>query len=125
MNNNKYNSNSRMTRNQSYMINKMIQDYYFKANLRDLRSDVANWFETSIKQEISSSIILAVVQRPGWEQQIIPLECKNRQSACIDCSSVLAKVINETGAKVVYSDIYDGRLVITTDNQFKITMVLD
>ena len=114
-----------MTQNQTNMINKMIQDYYFKANIRDLRSDVANWFETSIKQEITSSIILTVIQRPGWGQQVIPLECKNRKSACIDCSSVLAKVIGESGAREVDTEIYDGRLVVTTDNHFKITMVLD
>ena len=107
--------------------NAMIERLASQFNQKDLRLDITEWFETFSMEEItSSSFILTVVQRPGArEQQMLPQEFKSLKAACMDSTKLLSEVIAECGARSISTEIRNDRFFVTTDNNIKITMVLD
>lgn len=107
--------------------NAMIERLASQFNQKDLRLDITEWFETFSMEEITSSnFILTVVQRPGArEQQMLPQEFKSLKSACMDSTKLLSEVIAECGARSFSTEIRNDRFFVTTDNNVKITMVLD
>ena len=120
-------SNGMRSRSNNVKINNMIQKLAFQVNQKDLRLDVEDWFETISNEETSSScFVLTVVQRPGArEQQIFPQEYKSVKSAKQNCSRVLAEIIDDCGAQCATTDIRNNRFYVTTENNVKITMVLE
>ncbi|MBQ9877390.1 MAG: hypothetical protein IJM29_00600 [Bacteroidales bacterium] len=48
--------------------------------------------------EISSNFIFMAVQRPGKGLQNLTNECKSKAVTCLDCTSVISKVMKECGA---------------------------
>lgn len=107
--------------------NKMIQKLATQVSQKDLRTDIADWIETvSSADTTSSCIVLTVVQHPGArEQQIFPQEYKNLKSARMNCSRVLAEIIADCGAQCATTHIRNDRFYVTTENNVKITMVLE
>ena len=114
-------------RSRAEKIENMIQFYATQFNQKDLRLDITEWFETFSMEEITSScFILTVVQRPGArEQQMLPQEFKSLKAACMDSTKLLSEVIAECGARSISTEIRNDRFFVTTDNNVKITMVLD
>ena len=111
----------------SSKYNKMIQKLDSQVSQKDLRTDVADWIETVSGVDTSSScFVLTVVQRPGArEQQIFPQEYKSLNSARINCSRVLEEIIADCGARCITTDIRNDRFYVTTENNIKITMVVE
>ena len=107
--------------------NKMIQGAYSQFSKKDLRLDVTEWIETFSRDDASSScFILTVIQRPGArEQQMLPQEFKNLKAACMDSTKLLSEVITECGARSISTEVRNDRFYVTTDNNVRITMVLD
>ena len=107
--------------------NNMIQKLAAQVNQKDLRMDVADWIETVSSVETSSScFILTVVQRPGsMEQQVLPQEYKSLKAACMDSSKFLAEIIADCDARYITTDIRNDRFYVTTENNVKITMVME
>ena len=93
----------------------------------ELRADITEWYETlSVSETSSPCIVMTVVQRLGsGEQQILPQEYKSLKAARMDSSRVLADVMADCGARDFTAEIREDRLVVTTDNRYKITMVID
>ena len=110
----------------SSKYNKMIQRLATQVNQKDLRMDVADWIETVSSEESTSCFILTVVQRPGArEQQVLPQEYKSLKAACMNSSRVLAEIISDCGARCITTDIRNDRFYVTTENNVRITMVLE
>lgn len=107
--------------------NYMIQRLAANVNQKDLRIDITDWIETVSRDDASSPcFILTVVQRPGaQEQYVLPQEYKSMKSARMNCSSYLAEIIADCGAFSITTEIRNDRFYVTTDNNVKITMVLD
>lgn len=103
----------------------MIQRFYSQINTRDLRSDIAEWMGASNSVEITSSFILMAVQRPGKGLQNLTIECKSKTATCLDCTSVISKVMKECGALDFDTEILGDRIRFTTDNHVRITMVFE
>ena len=109
----------------THKCNNMIQKLASQVNQRDLRMDISEWIE-SISRTDSSCFILTVVQRPGSrEQQVLPQEYKSMKAACMNSSRYLAEIISDCGAKSITSDIRNDRFYVTTENNVKITMVME
>ncbi len=111
----------------SSKYNKMIQKLASQVSQKDLRTDVADWIETVSGVDTSSScFVLTVVQHPGsCERQVLPQEYKSLKSARMNCSRVLAEIIADCGARCITTDIRNDRFYVTTENNVKITMVLE
>ena len=107
--------------------NKMIQGAYSQFSKKDLRLDVTEWIETFSRDDASSScFILTVIQRPGArDQQMLPQEFKSLKAACMDSTKLLSEVITECGARSISTEVRNDRFYVTTDNNVRITMVLD
>ena len=116
-----------MTQAHYNKYNNILQGYASQINKKDLRLDISEWIESSSRYDKSSScFILTVVQRPGSrEQQIIPQEYKNMSAACVESTRLLAEVMAEVGARRITSEIHNDRFFVITDNDVKITMVID
>lgn len=114
-------------RSRADKYNNMLQKLASQVNQKDLRMDVTDWIETVSNADASSScFILTVVQRPGArEQQVFPQEYKSLKSACVSCSKVLAEIIEDCGASSITSDIHNDRFYVTTENNVKITMIIE
>lgn len=106
--------------------NNMIQKLASQVNQKDLRMDVTDWIETVSSVETTSCFILTVVQRQGaQEQQVFPQEYKSLKAACMNSSRVLAEIIADCGARCITTDIRNDRFYVTTENNVKITMVME
>lgn len=116
-----------MTQAHYNKYNNILQAYASQINKKELRLDVSEWIESSSRYDKSSScFILTIVQRPGSrEQQIIPQEYKNMSAACVESTRLLAEVMAEVGARRITSEIRNNRFFVITDNDVKITMVID
>ena len=93
----------------------------------ELRADVAEWFTTASLVDSSSELyVLTVVQRPGsWERRTITQEYKNISVARVESTRLLAEVLADCGARSFSVEIGDDKFTVTTDNRFKITLVLE
>ena len=120
------NSNTIGTQSHTTKLENMIRDlntYFIK---KDLRSDIAEWIETASREEFSSCFILTVVQRPGsHERRVLPQEYRNARTACSQSTRLLTEMIADCGARSFTTDIVGDRLFVTTDNRYKITLVLE
>lgn len=116
-----------MTQSHFNKYNNILQAYASQINKKELSLDISEWLETSSRYDKSSScFILMVVQRPeSREQQIIPQEYKNMSAACVESTRLLAEVMAEVGARHITSEIRNDRFFVITDNNVRITMVLD
>ena len=116
-----------MTQSHYNKYNSILQAYASQINKKELSLDVSEWIETSSRYDKSSScFILMVVQRPeSREQQIIPQEYKNMSAASVESTRLLAEVMAEVGARHITSEIRNDRFFVITDNNVRITMVLD
>ena len=123
----KTNNSFNMNHLNSSKYNKMIQKLASQVSQKDLRTDVADWIETVCGVDTSSScFVLTVVQHPGsCERQVLPQEYKSLKSARMNCSRVLAEIIADCGARCITTDIRNDRFYVTTENNVKITMVLE
>ena len=123
----KTNNSFNMNHLDSSKYNKMIQKLATQVSQKDLRTDIADWIETVSGIDASAScFVLTVVQRPGArEQQIFPQEYKSVKSAKQNCTRVLAEIIADCGAQCATTDIRNDRFYVTTENNVKITMVLE
>ena len=123
----KTNNSFNMNHLDSSKYNKMIQKLATQVSQKDLRTDVADWIETFSGMDTSSScFVLTVVQHPGsCERQVLPQEYKSLKSARMNCSRVLAEIIADCGARCITTDIRNDRFYVTTENNVKITMVLE
>ncbi len=109
----------RSRKNEEMFINSTI-------NQMDLRSDIAEWIETSSREDISFCSILTVVQRPGsLDWQLLPQEYKSQSAARVEGAQFLSKIILSCGGRFFSSEIRNDRFYVTTDNNVKITMVFE
>lgn len=118
--------NWRYSQTQANKFSRMIQSTTLTINRNELRSDISEWAESSSRQDFASCFILTIVQAPGsHEKQTLPQEYRNMKSARVDITKTLAEMMTEFGARSYSADIHDGRLIITTDNRYRITVVRD
>lgn len=113
------------TQSHYFKFNSRIQKYASQVNSKEIRLDVTEWIESSDREDSSAYLILTVVQRPAHEPQTLPQEYKSLAAACVECTRLLAEVISECGGRYISTEIRNDRLYVTTDNNVKITMVLD
>ena len=113
-----------MNQSKANKHNKQIEGFYSQFYIRDIRSDIAEWMRVTSSVEITSSFIFMAVQRPGKGLQNLTIECKSKTATCLDCSSVISKVMKECGALDFDTEILGDRIRFTTDNHVRITMVL-
>lgn len=111
----------------SNKFNSIINKFATQVNQRDLREDISEWIETASSTDITAScFILTVVQRPGArEQQVLPQEYRSLKAACINSSRILAEIIADCGAHCITTDVRNERFYVTTENNVKITMVME
>ena len=127
----KTNSNGRDGQKQARACGKQSQSVSFKANLEmrrhELRAEVAEWFETaSINDTTSLLYVLTVVQRPGnWGTRTLTQAYKYLSAAMVESTRLLAEVMADCGARSFTAEIGDDRFVVTTDNRYKITLVIE
>ena len=116
----------RYSQTQADKFSHMIQSTTLTINNDELHSDITEWTETSSRQDFTSCVILTIVQAPGsHEKQTLPQEYRNMKAARIDITKTLLEMMTEFGARSYSADIQNGRLIITTDNRYRITVVLD
>jgi hypothetical protein len=122
-----YNINGMRSHANMNKYNNMIKKYATQVNQNDLHEDISEWMETFSSVDTSSScFILTVVQRPdAQEQQVFPQEYKSMKAACINSTKVLSEIISDCGARCITTDIRNDRFYVTTENNFKITMVME
>ena len=123
----KTNTHPFMNQSQINKLNNMIDAIASRYNQKELRAEISEWFETFSREDISSAYtVLTVVQYPGaMERRVLPQEFKNVSAACMDSSYLLSRVIADCGAFSITTEIRNDRFYVTTDNNVKITMVLD
>ena len=120
-----FNYNS-MTQAHYNKYNNILQGFTTLINRKELRLDISEWIETVSRDISSSCFILIVVQRPGSsEQQVLPQEYKNTSVACVESTRLLAEVMEEYGARHITTEIRNDRFFVITDNDVRITMVID
>ena len=125
------NTNGRDGQKQARSCGKQSLNFTYKANLEmrrhELRDDVKEWFETASIEPITSELyVLTVVQRPvSRETRTITQEYKNLSVARVESTRLLAEVMADCGARSFTAEIGDDRLVVTTDNRYKITLVIE
>ena len=115
-----------MTQAHYNKYNNILNGYASQINKKELRLDISEWIDT-VRDDVSSScFILTVVQRPGSsEQQILPQEYKNMSAACVESTRLIAEMMSEFGARQITTEIRNDRFFVTTENDLKITLVLD
>ena len=121
------NINGMRSRSNINKFNNIIDKLASQVIQKDLHDDISEWIETASRVDASSScFILAVIQRPGArEQQVLPQEYKSLKSARMNCSRFLSEIITDCGARCITTDVRNDRFYVTTENNVKITMVLE
>lgn len=104
-----------------------LQKFTSQVSLKNLRLDLAEWFETASREDVTSPcFITTVVQRPGaMGLQVLPQEYKSLSSARMDGSKLLAEILADYGVQSISTDIRDDRFVVTGTNGVRVTMVID
>ena len=121
-----YMNSWRYSQTQAEKFSRFTQSTTLTINNNEIRSDVTEWAETTSRQDCSSCFILTIVQAPGTrEPRTLPQEYKSLKAARVDITKTLFEMMTEFGAKSYSADIRNGRLFITTDNSYRITVVLD
>ena len=76
------NRNNMGNQSQIHHYNNMITKYATQFSQRELRLDLAEWYENFSREDISSSLVLTIVQHIGSpEQQVLPQEYKTGREA--------------------------------------------
>ena len=124
---NYYSNCWRYSQTEADKFSHMIQSVTLTINFKEIREDITEWVETLSSQERSSSCaIITVIQRSGsQERQTLTQVYKSLGAARADCTKTLAEIMAEFGARDYTAEIRNDRLFITTDNRYKITLVLD
>ena len=120
------NRNNMGNQSQIHHYNNMITKYATQFSQRELRLDLAEWYENFSREDISSSLVLTIVQHIGSpEQQVLPQEYKTASAACMSSTRLISEAIHEIGARSITTEIRNDRFYVTTDNHYQITLVID